>query len=82
MLIQSQVPPKKPDIEALTEQMWLAINHLNETDPRFERVVEDCLKNIPISLGNFSVVSLFFFFIIGLRFRSNDYYFMTPTINV
>ncbi|CAH1647613.1 unnamed protein product [Spodoptera littoralis] len=48
------VPPKKPPIEAMTELMWLAINHLNETDPRFEGIVDDCFKRIYITIGNFS----------------------------
>ncbi|CAH0703555.1 unnamed protein product [Spodoptera exigua] len=48
------VPPKKPPIEAMTELMWLAINHLNETDPRFAGIVNDCLRKITISIGNFT----------------------------
>ncbi|XP_022832877.1 dynein heavy chain 6, axonemal [Spodoptera litura] len=48
------VPPKKPSIEAMTELMWLAINHLNETDPRFAGIVDDCFKRIYITIGNFS----------------------------
>ncbi|XP_026758308.2 dynein axonemal heavy chain 6 [Galleria mellonella] len=49
------VPPKKPSIETLTDQMWLAAYHLNETDPHFAGLVDDCLKKIPITLGSFSV---------------------------
>ncbi|PZC80020.1 hypothetical protein B5X24_HaOG215489 [Helicoverpa armigera] len=49
------VPPKKPLIEALTEQMWLATNHLNETDPHFAGLANDCLQKIPITLGMFSL---------------------------
>ncbi|XP_028179118.1 dynein heavy chain 6, axonemal [Ostrinia furnacalis] len=49
------VPPKKPPIETLTDQMWLAVNHLNETDENFAGLAEDCLKMIPIQLGSFSV---------------------------
>ncbi|XP_072930463.1 dynein axonemal heavy chain 6 isoform X2 [Epargyreus clarus] len=49
------VPPKKPAVEPLTEQMWLAVNHLEETDPSFGGLVADCLKKINITLGSFSV---------------------------
>ncbi|XP_053624487.1 dynein axonemal heavy chain 6 isoform X1 [Plodia interpunctella] len=49
------VPPKKPPIETLTDAIWLAANHLQETDPSFEGLVADCLKKIPITLGSFSV---------------------------
>lgn len=51
------VPPKKPPIESLTEQMWLGVNHLQETDESFDGLVGDCLRKIPITLGSFSVVS-------------------------
>ncbi|XP_052746778.1 dynein axonemal heavy chain 6 [Bicyclus anynana] len=49
------VPPKKPLIETLTDQMWLAVNHLEETDPRFAGLVDDCLKKINVQLGTFSL---------------------------
>ncbi|XP_049884905.1 dynein axonemal heavy chain 6 [Pectinophora gossypiella] len=49
------VPPKKPLLEAMTDQMWLAAHHLEECDESFQGIVEDCLKKIPISLGSFSV---------------------------
>ncbi|KAJ8737519.1 hypothetical protein PYW08_000114 [Mythimna loreyi] len=49
------VPPKKPAIEALTEQMWLATYHLNETDPQFAGIAKDCTKRIPIAIGSFNV---------------------------
>ncbi|XP_045784195.1 dynein axonemal heavy chain 6 [Maniola jurtina] len=47
------VPPKKPNIETLTDQMWLAINHLQETDPSFAELTGDCLRKIRIQLGTF-----------------------------
>ncbi|CAG9558411.1 unnamed protein product [Danaus chrysippus] len=49
------VPPKKPPVETLTEQMWLAVNHLQETDPSFENFVKDCQRRIQIKLGTFSL---------------------------
>ncbi|XP_063373463.1 dynein axonemal heavy chain 6 [Cydia amplana] len=51
----SVVPPKKPLIESLTEQIWLQANHLNEMDPSFQGIVEDCLKKIHIKIGSFEV---------------------------
>ncbi|XP_037299908.1 dynein heavy chain 6, axonemal isoform X2 [Manduca sexta] len=49
------VPVKKPLVESLTDQMWLTINHLQETDSSFTGILDDCLKKIPISIGSFSV---------------------------
>ncbi|XP_050361252.1 dynein axonemal heavy chain 6 [Nymphalis io] len=49
------VPPKKPPIESLTEQMWLAVNYLEDSDPSFEGLAADCLRKIPIKLGTFSL---------------------------
>lgn len=44
-------------VEALTDQMWLTVNHLQETDGRFAGLVTDCLCKINITVGSFSVVS-------------------------
>ncbi|KAI8430873.1 hypothetical protein MSG28_001006 [Choristoneura fumiferana] len=49
------VPPKKPAVEQLTDQMWLAANHLNEMDPSFAGLVADCTKKIDIQIGSFAV---------------------------
>ncbi|KOB72814.1 Dynein heavy chain 6, axonemal, partial [Operophtera brumata] len=49
------VPSKKPAVETLSDAMWLAVNHLNETDPTFKGLEKDCLKRIPVHLGSFSV---------------------------
>ncbi|CAH2103550.1 unnamed protein product [Euphydryas editha] len=49
------VPPKKPAIESLTDQMWLAINYLEDTDSSFAGLAADCLRKIPIKLGTFSL---------------------------
>lgn len=51
-----KVPPKKPAIEALTEQMWFTINYLEDSDSSFAGLAADCLKKIPIKLGTFSLV--------------------------
>ncbi|XP_026730807.1 dynein heavy chain 6, axonemal [Trichoplusia ni] len=50
------IPPKKPHIEAMTEHMWLATCHLDETDHRFHGLAEDCLKRIPVSIGTFELI--------------------------
>ncbi|RVE44268.1 hypothetical protein evm_011063 [Chilo suppressalis] len=52
------VPPKKPMVDTLSEQMWLCVHHLQETDESFAGLVDDCLKKIPITVGSFSVVRL------------------------
>ncbi|VVC96958.1 unnamed protein product [Leptidea sinapis] len=49
------VPPKKPLVEAMTDQMWLAVHHLNETDDTFKGLVDDCMKKITITIGTFNV---------------------------
>lgn len=52
------MPPKKPVLEAMTDQMWLSVNHLEHTDTNFKGIVDDCMRQIPITLGSFSVVRL------------------------
>ncbi|CAF4752613.1 unnamed protein product [Pieris macdunnoughi] len=49
------VPAKKPPVETLSDQQWLSANHLNEMDPSFAGLLEDCLRKIDITLGTFSV---------------------------
>ncbi|XP_021206053.2 dynein axonemal heavy chain 6 isoform X1 [Bombyx mori] len=49
------VPPKKPNIESLSDQMWLAVHHLDETNENFRGLVSDCLRRIPITIGSFNV---------------------------
>ncbi|XP_047524724.1 dynein axonemal heavy chain 6 [Pieris napi] len=49
------VPAKKPPVETLSDQQWLSANHLNEMDPSFAGLLEDCLRKIDITLGTFNV---------------------------
>lgn len=58
-----KVPPKKPPVEQLTDQMWLAANHLNEMDPSFAGLVADCTRKIDIQLGSFAVVRLYLYYV-------------------
>lgn len=54
----SQVPPKKPPLEAMTDGMWLAVHHLDESEPRFAGLAHDCLRKIKVTVGAFSVVTI------------------------
>ncbi|CAB3255287.1 unnamed protein product [Arctia plantaginis] len=49
------VPRKKPQIEAMTDIMWLNISHLDETDPDFQGLLNDCMRKVPVSIGSFDL---------------------------
>ncbi|CAG5008063.1 unnamed protein product [Parnassius apollo] len=46
--------PKKPEVETMTEQMWLCAQYLHSNEPAFAGLADDCLKRIPVTLGSFS----------------------------
>ncbi|XP_045541953.1 dynein axonemal heavy chain 6 [Papilio machaon] len=47
--------PKKPATEAITEQTWAAVNFLHEHEPAFTGLPDDCLKRIPLNVGEYFV---------------------------
>ncbi|CAH2034303.1 unnamed protein product, partial [Iphiclides podalirius] len=50
-----QAVAKKPAVEALTEAMWLSVQHLHAAEPSFAGLPDDCLVRIPITLGDLAL---------------------------
>ncbi|CAH0547855.1 unnamed protein product [Brassicogethes aeneus] len=47
--------PKKPDYPLITEQMWMAVNFLSITFPKFKELPAEVVKGIKIGIGDYSL---------------------------
>lgn len=44
---------EKPQVHALTEEIWKSVNYMSEVFPKFKNLPENCTENIQIELGDF-----------------------------